>query len=145
MPKAKYFRSAPKFFGVKIGALPQTPVRGGTVQSAGPAKLVNPGEEDANDPPILKALGLWSGARPEAPLGPLPVCRLGALVPLGAMRILHHALSETDMPDRRLPCPTRAWTSEYQEETLIKVSKPAGLLNWEKFGNFVALQNMKTR
>jgi hypothetical protein len=34
---------------------------------------------------------------PVPPLGDWPVSRLGVLVPLGPMRIKHHALSELDM------------------------------------------------
>jgi hypothetical protein len=32
------------------------------------------------------------------------------------MRIEHHALSKTDMPDRRLPCPTERWTESSKRE-----------------------------
>ena len=64
-------------------------------------------KEDRQERKILKfrTLRLWSGARPCSPLGEEPVGRLGVLVPLGPMRILHHALSKTTCADRRLPCP----------------------------------------
>jgi hypothetical protein len=54
-------------------------------------------------------------------LGEEPVGRLGVLVPLGPMRILHHALSKMTCADRRLPCHTRNPDNERQEETRLKV------------------------
>src|SRR5207248_11066584 len=40
------------------------------------------------------------------------------------MRILHHALSATDMPDRRLPCPTEQRTKSSKRKRFSRVINP---------------------
>src|SRR5207248_9599406 len=40
------------------------------------------------------------------------------------MRILHHALSATDMPDRRLPCPTEQRTKSSKRKRFPRVINP---------------------
>src|SRR5206468_10977894 len=40
------------------------------------------------------------------------------------MRILHHALSATDMPDRRLPCPSEQRTKSSKRKRFPRVINP---------------------
>ena len=60
--------------------------------------------------------------------------RLGVLVPLGPVRIKHHALSELDMRRQEAASSNAKRTTERQEETRLQVINP------EKYGNFVALK-----
>jgi hypothetical protein len=119
----KNFRSAPKDSGIKLGALPPNPRFGGNSKSWRPwqrARAQNRSLTYLTPATKFNPFRLWSGARPERPVG-----RLGALIPLG--RCVSCIIRCQHLTCRIGGCLVQASNGQQlQEETLFKVINPLG-------------------